>query len=596
MKIDNLYIIGGKNFNLLNKIEKNSKIVFFQKTNSEFDNQFLLIENFQKNQSYLRKKWLMFQDEVFKKIKIKLDKDKDFYYALPNLFFEASPNKTNSIYQFFKLYLILDFIKKENIKKVFLIDLSKEIQTFFDCNKDKFSFLIKVVHVHQKQFSFSENIKILEKKNFIFSIISCLVNEIKKIQKKKFYKKTKSEKIVLSYYYPGGHSFDNGFSSKFFEKVSNLLNNTYNWLFQYVGNTKSFDYENELINFKMNSCGFVDNYFSLIDFPKIILKFYKLRNKIKTIKFDNLFIFEEINYSSLFKSDWLTSNSILLLKLLIFENKISNFFIINPQIKEIIYLMEFQPWEQILNKVAKKYEIKTKGVIHSIARPNVMNYYHSKMIHPYLCLPNFVGANSDFSRSLLLKNGFSQDQVFKIEAQRYNYLFDTLDEINHKKIKNNNSILIFTSNILEETLEMLEMFSSSNLKFEKVYIKEHHLLPVDKIIKSLNPKFPSYEIIRGTVSEAFKYSDIVLIANGSSVLLESVIKRKITISLISLSTLPIPVVEEGKNLYFVYDKKSLSKTLSQLTAISNNYTSLRDEKNHLYLNKDLKLWREFLKK
>lgn len=269
---------------------------------------------------------------------------------------------------------------------------------------------------------------------------------------------------------------------------------------------------------------------------------------------------------------------------------------INPQVKEVLYLMEFQPWEQILNKVARKHNIKTKGVIHSIARPNVMNYYHSKIIHPYFYLPTFVGANSDFSKSLLLKNGFNKDQVLKIEAQRYNYLVDILYETNDKKTKNKNSILIFTSNILKETTELLEIFALSNIKFEKVYIKDHHLLPVDSIIKSLSNKFPSYEIIRGTAYEAFKYSDIVYIANGSSVLLESVVKKKATISLLSLSTLPIPVVEEGENLYFVYNAESLSRILYQLTSNSNNYTSLRYEKNLLYLNKDLKLWREFLKK
>ena len=303
-----------------------------------------------------------------------------------------------------------------------------------------------------------------------------------------------------------------------------------------------------------------------------------------------------MNYSSLFKSDWLISNSILLIKLLVFEKKISNFLITNSNVKEILYLMEFQPWEQILNKVSLKYNIKTKGVIHSIARPNTMNYYHSEIIHPYFYLPTFVGVNSDFSASLLLKNGFNKEQILKIEAQRYNYLAKVPDGNNHEEPKNNKSILIFTSNILKETTELLEVFASSNVKFEKVYIKEHHLLPVGSIIKSLNKKFPSYEIIKCTASEAFEYSDIVYIANGSSVLLESVVKKKTTVSLISLSALPIPAVPKAENLYFVYDKSSLTKLLHKFNSNFKNYASPSSKKNHLYLNKELDLWRTFLKK
>ncbi len=261
-----------------------------------------------------------------------------------------------------------------------------------------------------------------------------------------------------------------------------------------------------------------------------------------------------------------------------------------------MYLLEFQPWEQILNKVARKHNIKTKGAVHSIARSNVMNYYHSKTIHSYYYLPTYIGANSDFSKSLFLKNGFNKDQVIKIEAQRYNYLVGTSNEINHSKLKKDKSILIFTSNIRKETIELLETFTLSNIKFEKVYLKEHHLLPVETIIKSLKNKFPSYKIIRGTASEAFKYSDIVYIANGSSVLLESVIKKKATVSLISLSSLPIPAVEEAENLYFIHDVESLSKVLYQLTSNFKKNNSLENDKNYLYLNKDLKLWREFLKK
>ena len=96
--------------------------------------------------------------------------------------------------------------------------------------------------------------------------------------------------------------------------------------------------------------------------------------------------------------------------------------------------------------------------------------------------------------------------------------------------------------------------------------------------------------------EAFKFSDIVYSANGSSVLMEAVIKKKPTISLISLASLPIPAIEKSENLHFVYDVKSLSNILRQLNLDLFNDALPDNEKEYLYLDKELKLWKEFLNK
>ena len=92
---DNLYIVEGENFKFKNEFDKNSKVIFLDKIQNGFQNHFSLLSNFQEKQDFLREKWLIFQEQVFKKIKIKLDKDEDYNYLLCNLFFEASPNKIN---------------------------------------------------------------------------------------------------------------------------------------------------------------------------------------------------------------------------------------------------------------------------------------------------------------------------------------------------------------------------------------------------------------------------------------------------------------------------------------------------------------------
>ena len=72
-----------------------------------------------------------------------MDQDDDFRYVLSGLFFEASPNKTNSMYQFFKFYLIIDYIKKQNIKNIILLNVSEDVKTFFNSNIKNF-FLMSI--------------------------------------------------------------------------------------------------------------------------------------------------------------------------------------------------------------------------------------------------------------------------------------------------------------------------------------------------------------------------------------------------------------------------------------------------------------------
>ena len=596
MEIDNLYIIGGSECKVQIEINQNSKIVFLDEEQEGYKNKFSVIKSFQEKQDLLREDWLNFQEQVFKKIKQKLDKDEDFYYLLSNLFFESSPNKTNSIYKFFKIKLITDYIKSKKIKKIFLYNVSKDIEFFFYSNCDKLNVSIKTRKVEETNLLTKILLKDLAKEYFIFSIIKRFIDEYKKRIRKVSIQKPKSNKVVFSYYYPGGQYFKNGFSSKYFEEVSFILNSKYEWLFLYVGNFLKLRKENEFIQNNFNSFGFLDSYFSLSNFNEIIIKFFRVRKKLKSIKLKKLFIYEDLNYLSLIKKDWSISLSILLLDQIIFEKKISNFFLENSQINEAIYLLEFQPWEQIFNKVAKNNNIKTKGVIHSVVRPNVMNYYHSKIIHPYLSVPSFIGVNSDFSKSLMLKNGFKSDQVIKIEAQRFNYILEDQNKFISNKLKLRKSILIITSIIYSETKQLLEFFAAANVQFEKVYIKEHHLFKVEPIIKSSIKNFPSYEIVTGKMSDAFECSDIVYTANGSSVLLESVISKKQTISVISLSSLPIPAINKASNLHFVYDVQSLSKVLMRLIIEPFDLNLDNGNINYLYLNNKLNFWQDFINK
>ena len=67
MESNNLYIVGGNDTRLPSQIKKTSKVVFLDKEQKGFDNQFSLLRNFYEQQDFLREKWLIFQEKVFKK-------------------------------------------------------------------------------------------------------------------------------------------------------------------------------------------------------------------------------------------------------------------------------------------------------------------------------------------------------------------------------------------------------------------------------------------------------------------------------------------------------------------------------------------------
>ena len=75
------------------------------------------------------------------------------------------------------------------------------------------------------------------------------------------------------------------------------------------------------------------------------------------------------------------------------------------------------------------------------------------------------------------------------------------------------------------------------------------------------------------MSDAFKFSDIVYTANGSSTLIESCLS-KYTVTLFTLSSLPTPAFENATNLYFVYDETSLSEILKKLIKMKKLMISL----------------------
>jgi len=563
-------------------IPKESQVTFLNQDNEEYPNRLNILDVFTEKQEELKNKLLVFNKQVFERIKPLLDNDDDYKYLLTSLFFEKSPYKTGYIYIFNKLNIIVNYIKSNNIKKIYLNTNRLNIVKFFEKFAKQNDINFENLGSNQKE----KKIKDIVMKSFTLSSLYFLKRETKKIFKKLKKNKQVHDKLVVSYY-PNYYFEEDEFISKYFGAVSKELNKNYDWLFIYVDDINKIGQEQSgLIGHHFNTYNFLDSFISVSNILQILKKANQLHSKFKKIKTNELFYFNDIDYNAILIDDWKKSISSILIDTMIFEKKFENFLKLYNH-NEILYLMEYQPWEDVLNKTARKHNICTKGVTHSVIRPNLVNYYHDTLLHSYMNTPNFIGSNGPLGHKIFQQNGFRDNQIKSIEAQRFNYL----SEIEKENIVSSKNLLITTSIDYEETKELLKTFSLAYKEkiFNKIFIKPHPDLDVQSIIKSIN-NFPEYEIIGGNMNDAFAMIDTVFTANSSSVLLESLMNNKTTITLFSLRTLPMPAVNSHELLNIATSVKNLEEILN----------SLEDEKKHinyqemLFLNQKLKMWHSFL--
>jgi len=548
-----------------------------------YKNDINILKIFQIEQEELKEKLLNFTATIANNLEEKI-KNKDIYRYLisSNIIFEKSPYKTDYIYLFYKLNIVLKYIDNNNIKSIQIHSSNTSLIKFF--NKFVASKNISLDTTNSKN-NFS--IKQFIMKNNTLSFIFKLYIESKKIKKKLIRNKKNNKKLVVSYY-PNYFFEKNKFISRYFSDISKKLNIEYDWLFIYADNIEKIKYEENILKKNdFQNYNFLDSFINYKDFFEIYKKNKKILKELNQINLKTLFIYNGINYSDIVIDDWKKSLAIVLIDTLIFEKKFYNFFQ-KYNYDEVIYLMEYQPWENMLNKILHTKNIISKGTTHSVIRPNLVNYFHHQNIHDDLYLPDFVGANGDGIYYQFLKNSFNKEQVLKIEAQRFNYL----DDINLSETKNNNSLLITTSIDEIETKELLRTFAKAyqNELFKTIYIKSHPDLPIDNIIKQIN-NFPIYKILSGSMQEAFKNANIIYTTNSSSVLLEALLNKKRTITLFSLKSLPMSAINKHPLLFIATSVKKLNIILSDIHSCNNS--KIVDD-NMLYLNKQYQLWDKFL--
>ena len=581
MNTDTLHIID----DIFPSLEEDAYVVCLQNNDTQtYKNEIALLELFYEKQEMLKEELLVFQSEVFKKIESRLDDKSLIGYILSSLFFEKSPYKTDSMYLFFKLRLIISVIETYKIETLYVYSSKQSITTFFQKFAQIASKKIIVKEASSKELSFKEKVM----QNGLLSFGFKVLQEYKK---QKFTKQQQTKKKLVVSYYPSYFFQNNHFISKYFADVSYMLSQEYEWLFIYAGEkSKLYEEDQYLKKNGFREYNFLDNYISISDFGEIYHRYSVIKQKLKHLDMKTFFVYEGVDFFPVMENDMKKSFGVVLIDTLFFEKRFENYFS-HKKYEEVLYLMEYQPWEQMLNKVLKinAPESISKGVTHSVIRPNLLNYMYPENIHNKMFLPDYVGANGEFIQHIYQKNGFKKEQIFPIEAQRFLYLSDEKQESTQHK-----ALLITTSIDFKETQELLEFFAKAYTEkiFEKIYIKAHPDLPVDTIIKEID-SFPEYSIVSGSMQDAFAKVDVVYSANSSSVLLEALMNGKKTLTIFSLTSLPMPAVQRHPLLYIATTIEKLHNIF--LTIYDNQIFSEKQNMDDvLFLDKELALWKRFI--
>ncbi len=354
------------------------------------------------------------------------------------------------------------------------------------------------------------------------------------------------------------------------------------------------------LNSKKNQYHYIlDQSLDLIQLYKILYNYFSLIYKL--IKFRKYFNICPDN-SSLVLWDFHKSNMNISISGPVAMESILRYELFDNYFKQInfqkigFYIMENQPWEFILNYTWKNnLHGKLIGVAHSTIRFWDLRYYFDISVYNglynNLFIPKFIAVNGDVAYNNLIQSGIPQNLIIKLEALRYLYLSNFID---NNKLYNNKfnkivSVLICGDFSEETTNEMFKIIIASNkyLNNKVSYIFKPHPAFVhnynNKDFTDLNIVFTTDQIFN-----LIPKVDIVITSIMSSTSVDAFIMKKKLIQ-----------IDAGSNLNFspLYNISGIS-VVSNSMELTNEIINLSFENvntiPYFIINSDLLLWKKFL--
>ena len=332
----------------------------------------------------------------------------------------------------------------------------------------------------------------------------------------------------------------------------------------------------------------IDNYYTKLDVILCLLKSFfsifkniSLKKKITKLFFDNNFIFLLSTKETFFKSIFGYSyfENILLKK------TFSNFFSFMGNNNKIIYLMENQKWEKIINFYCFNKKVTSYGFPHSGIREMDFRYFlnHENILMKKYLPSNLIVHSKDTSKWAKDIN-FNNNRIIKLESLRFlknkfinlkykhNFFYGSKNCMIFLDIydKNKSPILNVVKKIYDEKI------------IKKIYLKTHPT--IDK--KQIKKNYPFVKIV-DNLSQAKDINFIITGSNTTASYLALYNNLPLFVYLRSGYLNMVPEFGKNKARYF-YDYTSLKKEL-----FNKNRSKFFDDKFHSN-NDSIPLWKKFM--
>jgi surface carbohydrate biosynthesis protein (TIGR04326 family) len=350
----------------------------------------------------------------------------------------------------------------------------------------------------------------------------------------------------------------------------------------------------ELLNLRKtknkNRIFFVEQLFNFKIFFKIIFVWFRqifktisLRSILfKYLKQNNFFYLKSYVYKDYLNSFIGLPSLTNLYYFYIFQNiskKLNN-------AKKVFYLYENQGWEKIMNfHFNNNYE--TFAVNHASIRFWDLRFSQYKN-EPNGLKPDFYLVNGDDSLKKLLKFGYPEIKLKKVEALRYYELSKKLKHINFKnKFRNNVLIVSDAFEIANKSIaNCLNYLNDEIIRDFTFTLKEHPIRKFNQKIK-VNLKRTNYDLL-----DLKKKHDIVIVSNTTSAIVDLHLLDYKIICPIDFDTFNLSPLAYDNKILFLDNYSKINQILLDLI---NNDNNISKKKDFFYFQENLNFWRSIIK-
>ncbi len=248
----------------------------------------------------------------------------------------------------------------------------------------------------------------------------------------------------------------------------------------------------------------------------------KMALKSRAIPFEDV-IFEGINVSQLFSQE--AEKTVFdVLECILYLPLTKRLKEKGFEVSKIILEFENMIPEKLLNVGIRRFFPKCKiiGYQHVALYPNVLCYFVTEKEAKYAPMPDTIVCHGEFFRSMLIKEGVSENRTMMGPSLRFKYLweFEPLKILNNK---NRFDVFIPLPLAISDAVEVIEKVREALKGLDvQVAVKAHPMVGIEKIFESASIRElpPNYFIFNSSMGDLLRQSKI-LIGLCSSVFFEA---------------------------------------------------------------------------